>query len=114
MDGGLFGSAMSASDDIPNEDLLYMLDLYCRRLDELCYPPVAYADQDRPLAPSLMRGTGRNDALKHAAWMCVEARRFLKRGRKDKAARWVGWIQGILWTSGVYSLGDLREHNRFL
>lgn len=111
---GTFSDVMGATDDIPREDLRSMLDLYCRRLEELCYPPVPYKDQDSPLAPSLIRGTGRNDALRHAAWMCGEARRFLDQGRKDKAARWVGWIQGVLWTSGVYSLGELRKHNRFM
>ena len=62
MDRALFGSAMSGSDDTPHDDPPCMLDLYCRRLDELCP----------------MGGTGRNDALQHAAWMCGEARRFLE------------------------------------
>jgi len=53
---------MSGSDDTPHDDPPCMLDLYCRRLDELCP----------------MGGTGRNDALQHAAWMCGEARRFLE------------------------------------
>lgn len=103
-----------ASDDLGPEDLSRMLDLYCKTLRELSYDPVAYADTGTRLGKNLMRGTGKTDALCHAAWMCQETGKFIRQGRLDKAARWIGWIQGVLWTSGVFSLDELRGHNRYM
>lgn len=30
----------------------------------------------------------------------------------DKANRWLGFIQGVLWTTGLYSIEEMRDHNR--
>ena len=51
------------------------------------------------------------DAARHALWMCAEARRFLQGGQREKADRWLGFVQGILWTFGHYSIDDMRGHN---
>ena len=37
---------------------------------------------------------------------------FLKESRIDKVNRWLGFIQGVLWCCGVYTINELREHNR--
>ncbi|MDD2696684.1 MAG: hypothetical protein PHE52_00800 [Candidatus Pacebacteria bacterium] len=37
---------------------------------------------------------------------------FLKEGRIEKAFRWLGFIQGCLWSTGEYTLEDLMNHNR--
>ncbi len=29
---------------------------------------------------------------------------------ENKINRWLGFIQGVLWTDGFYSINDLREH----
>ena len=29
----------------------------------------------------------------------------------EKANRWLGFIQGVLWTRGIYTIDDMREHN---
>ena len=36
---------------------------------------------------------------------------FVKEGRTEKFMRWVGFIQGVLWILGVYTLEDLMGHN---
>ena len=33
-------------------------------------------------------------------------------GELAKANRWLGFMQGVLWRSGIYTLDELREHNR--
>jgi hypothetical protein len=31
---------------------------------------------------------------------------------REKAHRWLGFIQGVLWLSGVFTLDELKEHSR--
>lgn len=52
-------------------------------------------------------------ALHHARFMCGEIKRLVVEEQKlDKAQRWLGFLQGILWTHGIYSIEDMRNHNR--
>lgn len=52
------------------------------------------------------------DAIPHIQSMIPKIRVFLDEGRIEKAMRWLGFIQGILWTHDVYSLEALKSHNR--
>lgn len=38
--------------------------------------------------------------------------RFPTSGCCEKAARWVGFAQGVLFATGVYTLDELKEHSR--
>ena len=33
-------------------------------------------------------------------------------GDREKAMRWIGFIQGALWVLGVYTIDQMRDHNR--
>lgn len=46
----------------------------------------------------------RGARLSHAAWMCVRAQEYVKYGNTEKAIRWLGFIQGVLWMSGIVSI----------
>lgn len=74
----------------------------------------------------------------HAAWMATQAIGFIKeaqrfdsgsrveglpeltnweeahnaRSKREKAHRWLGFIQGVLWMAGRFTLDDLKEHSR--
>lgn len=37
---------------------------------------------------------------------------FVKENRIEKAFRWLGFIQGVLWAQKVYTLAELKSHNR--
>lgn len=87
-----------------------MLTLYCRTLAELGYEPVPYDGLDARVGDNIYGG-GKYDALCHAHWMCLQAREFMHQKRRAKAYRWIGMIQGILWTGGVFSISELKEHN---
>lgn len=56
--------------------------------------------------------------MDHAAWMCVEMERMHATGSMEtqhgieKAMRWLGFVQGVLWASGVYSIEDMKDDNR--
>lgn len=51
---------------------------------------------------------------KHILYMIHEIRTTILEKENDieKANRWLGFIQGVLWAAGDYSISDLREHNR--
>jgi hypothetical protein len=48
----------------------------------------------------------------HLRYMMDEIDRFVDEGRLDKAFRWLGFIQGVLFYKGYYSLHDLKLHNK--
>lgn len=50
--------------------------------------------------------------LKHCRYMVNEILSFLEQNRTEKAFRWLGFLQGCLWTTGVFSLDELKGHNR--
>jgi hypothetical protein len=55
----------------------------------------------------------RHQSLLHAKWMIEQALLFLENPeKKQKTQRWLGFIQGILWCCGVYTINQLRGHNR--
>lgn len=37
---------------------------------------------------------------------------FAQAGRIEKAFRWLGFVQGVLWCEGIYSIDQMKEHNR--
>jgi len=57
-------------------------------------------------------GMGRG--LKHARWMTLEMLRRLEADEEASAGqadRWIGFIQGIFWMTGIYSIGDMASAN---
>ncbi len=52
------------------------------------------------------------ERLEHAAWMCSEIQQALDLGERERAMRWFGFTQGVLWAHGIYAVNELREQNR--
>lgn len=52
------------------------------------------------------------ETYKHIMWMTWQIPQFLKDGRKEKANRWLGFIQGALWALDVYTIEEMKNHNR--
>ena len=50
--------------------------------------------------------------LSHALWMIYEIEKFLDEGRLEKANRWLGFVQGCLWSAGFRRIDDLKNDNR--
>jgi len=58
--------------------------------------------------------------LSHCRWMCQEMLRLLNeeddvgqyQAILEKGMRWLGFIQGVLWIEGYYTIDEMREHNR--
>jgi len=51
-------------------------------------------------------------SLEHVRAIIPEIKKFIKIGRIEKASRWLGFIQGVLWINKIYSLENLCDHNR--
>lgn len=51
-------------------------------------------------------------ALRHLRYMITEMRGFIVQGRTEKAMRWLGFLQGVLWALGVFSIDELKDHSR--
>jgi hypothetical protein len=104
-------TGLETGERFSQEQVGHMLDHYCHTLDDLGYEPVPFPDLDAHVTGSIYLGA-KYDTLNHARWMCDEARAFARQGRWAKAHRWIGMIQGLLFVGGVYSISELKGHNR--
>lgn len=99
-------------DDFSPKHAQTMLDFYCKTLESMGYSAAAYPELEERIGGRKM-STPKFDTLCHAMWMCDQCRIFLRSGRLAKAYRWIGTIQGILLMNGVFSIMELKDHNRF-
>ncbi len=74
-----------------NEQIISVCKLYREKLKELYSP---------------------DPELHHVEDMTYKIPKFLEEGRREKADRWLGFIQGTLYSKGVYTIEDLKDHNR--
>ena len=68
------------------------------------------------------RADSREAKLDHLRWMCDEIPGFVSNGQpfetdssiagREKAMRWLGFVQGGLSSMGVRSIDEMREDNR--
>jgi hypothetical protein len=59
--------------------------------------------------------TDQKAMLAHCLWMCGCIREILQTlGKEDKATRWLCFIQGVLWTSGLGTIDGFRADNTWL
>lgn len=52
------------------------------------------------------------ERLEHLRWMCVQINDFVQTGQHDKANRWLGFVQGSMWTHGRITIDVLRKINK--
>jgi hypothetical protein len=89
-----------------DEQVKQVVTAYQARLAREGHRPVQ-VDFDRTTASA-----PKSRQLEHVAWMCPEILAALEAGDRDKAMRWLGFAQGVLWAQGVYAVAELREQNR--
>jgi hypothetical protein len=87
----------------PTSKIDQTLTLYGERLTKLNIEPRQHESG----------GSSRISHLEHVAWMCTQVPTFLALGKVEKAHRWLGFVQGILFLYEVFSLADLKDHNRW-
>ncbi len=97
-------------EDFSHEQATQMLAFYCKTLGDLGYTSHPYRDVDAKVGSSIY-SAGKFEVMNHAMWMCDQTALFVQQNRLAKAYRWIGMIQGILFTGGVFSISDLKQHN---
>ena len=60
----------------------------------------------------VLKERGNNSAQYHCLRMIPRMRLILDEGRIEKAFRWLGFIQGVLFSTGVFTVEDLKNHSR--
>lgn len=68
----------------------------------------------RPLDEIIAPGTDPSVGAKivHAQGMIPKMRVFLYEGRREKAFRWLGFLQGVFWMLNLYTVEELANHSR--
>lgn len=49
--------------------------------------------------------------LLHTMWMCKQGTAFVDEGDVEKAMRWLGFVQGMLFYTGHYTIDEMRAHS---
>jgi hypothetical protein len=53
-----------------------------------------------------------NQVINHTFSMIDKIEEFIEEDRIEKAFRWLGFIQGCMWATGLYTIEELKNHNR--
>ena len=53
----------------------------------------------------------RDDSYPHIRWMLDKIDMYVDDGRVDKGMRWLGFVQGVLWGRGIYTISQMQKHN---
>lgn len=51
-------------------------------------------------------------ALSHVLWMCGEIRKYVASGDIERVMRWLGFVQGALWSLRYKTIDEMRDDNR--
>lgn len=51
-------------------------------------------------------------SYKHLIWLATAGPELLETGHREKAMRWLGFIQGALWWGNLASIEELKAMNR--
>lgn len=87
-----------------SEQIVQVVEGYAKTFSEREIQPVK--------STSTLRPTTREQE-QHAHWMCLEIPSLIETDNGfEKANRWLGFVQGVLWAAGVYSIDAMRDHNR--
>lgn len=81
--------------------IIFVADTYEQELSRFGHQPKNMSADD----------LGSLEATAHALWMCGQVKEIATQDL-EKACRWLGFIQGVLWVRGFYTVDDMREHNR--
>jgi len=85
-----------------NEKILEVVSIYEKELNGISLER----------ADSAILNTNRAIAMRHCVFMLNQIRTFINAGRTTKAYRWLGFVQGVMWSHGKYSIDQLANQNR--
>lgn len=85
------------------EHVLQVVQKYEELLSDEGYEPGRWEERAVPSS---------SEALSHVLWMLGEMRKHIEAQETEKVMRWLGFVQGVLWTTDVYSIDEMRDDNR--
>jgi len=88
--------------------VLEVIDTYEQELKRRGATPLK-ADHNQVLDPAT---DNRAVCLGHCLGMIPQMREFIATDHLEKTFRWLGFIQGVLWPLGIYSIDEMKNHNR--
>ena len=86
------------------EKVQQVIDIYRKKFEELGIGKKDYPHEE-PLE-FLEHG------LEHCHGMLEKMEGFIRENQTDKVFRWLGFLQGFLWSQKIYTLAELTTHNR--
>ncbi len=89
-----------------SQKLFSVIALYRRKLEAMSIGKSSFPHDE--LLPSFPD----RSALEHCHLMLDDLERFVKEGRLEKAFRWLGFLQGTFWALRLYSIEEMKDHNR--
>lgn len=66
----------------------------------------------KPRRFTLDREPDDEERMSHLLWMAFEIENLVNEGRTEKAFRWLGFLQGALWTMDICTIPMLKDDNR--
>jgi len=81
-----------------------VIEIYRQKLKELGVGKSSYPHEDFLDSP--------DHGLEHCHAMLDKMEEFIEQNRMDKVFRWLGFLQGFLWSQKIYTLTELTNHNR--
>ena len=88
-----------------------VLDIIEKRLREIGIEPVE-ADHTLVIDENHDRGEMFEVTLGHCLGMIPKMREFIEEDRMGKVFRWLGFMQGVFWAVGIYSVEEMKNHTR--
>ena len=92
------------------EKLKSVFAFYRAELDGV-FPQIAPAQMGETFTTMKQYQLGIGERVPHYKFMCDEAQKFVDEGRIEKAMRWLGFLQGVFWATGIYTLDDVKHHS---
>ena len=86
------------------EKLMGMAKKYELILRSMDVHPVQHLHRDGVVPVKYFR-------LRHVAWMCVASQEMISKDDAAKATRWLGFVQGVLWSHEIRTVEQLRGDN---
>jgi len=80
------------------------VEIYRRKFAELKIEPVHF--------PGNHFSCTSEERLAHCSEVLDEIKRSLNGNGVENAIRWLGFVQGCLWSAGIYTVDDLQSHGR--
>lgn len=113
MDGRKVASAQviifTQGGDMTSEKLISVLANY---RDELMAMGVVAQQLPEEAYCDVASSIGQAAILSHQLYLCIQGIEHAREGSIEKAMRWLGHVQGVLWAHDIYCLDDVKKHSR--